>query len=412
MNLISSQIQLQKMDQNLTQLCDIDPLLDDLKIVARCISIWKAHPTGNPKDVWSLDSGNRVQATCKKDHINKFQLSLDEGSCYQIGNFGVGDKSGKYPLLSHKYKEAGVLFFDGWAAKFDNLYLHREKMGHVVMILQLAKVKYFNEKPLVSPALYSTKLYLNDDTPEIAAFRQRYNEIEEYDPKNHSISIFSPAKKEITPEEFFQNAEKKMINSICDSDKAKIHKIHREHGWAYLGCKRCGSKATEVENDQSSSSDSKSRKQHQQEWTCKKHGSITVVGIRYKVMIRVIDETGSASMLLFDDMIFKLCGVQVYTLIKQYGEEVDDYFPTELNVMIEKKLTGEKIPFNMEDTPKSAKGTTMTAGESGINASYGDVSGSSGSVKHNYIDLDDYPDVDKESKRGKKIVQVKIEPKD
>ncbi|GKE91290.1 hypothetical protein Tco_1572385, partial [Tanacetum coccineum] len=72
----------------------------------------------------------------------------------------------------------------------------------------------------------------------------------------------------------------------------------------------------------------------------------------------------------------------------------------------------EKIPFNMEDTPKSAKGTTMTDGESGINASYGDVSGSSGSVKRNYIDLDDYPDVDKEAKRGKKIVQVKIEPKD
>ncbi|GJT87296.1 hypothetical protein Tco_1069013 [Tanacetum coccineum] len=140
-------------------------------------------------------------------------------------------------------------------------------------------------------------------------------------------------------------------------------------------------------------------------------------------MIHVIDETGSASMLLFDDMTFKLCGVQVYTLIKQYGEEVDDYFPNELIVMIEKKLlflfeyttyhinknnhvysvkevandesmittfkkdfineeplndletpkvthaelkkfkTVDKIPFNMEDTPKSAKVTTMTDGE-------------------------------------------------
>ncbi|GKB87045.1 hypothetical protein Tco_0959317 [Tanacetum coccineum] len=179
-------------------------------------------------------------------------------------------------------------------------------------------------------------------------------------------------------------------------------------------------------------------------------------------MIRVIDETGSASILLFDDMIFKLCGVQVYILINKYGEEVDDYFQTELNVMIGKKLlflfeyttyhinknnhvysvkevaddesmittfkkdfiieepvndlqtpkvtpaqlnkfkTGDTIMFNMEDTPKSAKGTTMTDGESGPNASGGDVFGSSGSVKRNFIDMDDYPDVDEEAKRSKK----------
>ncbi|GKC84685.1 hypothetical protein Tco_1140402 [Tanacetum coccineum] len=50
--------------------------------------------------------------------------------------------------------------------------------------------------------------------------------------------------------------------------------------------------------------------------------------------------------------------------------------------------------------------------ESGINDSGGDVSGSSDSVKRNYIDLDDYPDMDEEAKRSKKIVQVKIEPKD
>ncbi|GJW80747.1 hypothetical protein Tco_0144722 [Tanacetum coccineum] len=33
-------------------------------------------------------------------------------------------------------------------------------------------VQYFNAKPSVSPAMYSTKLYLNDDIEEIAAFRQ------------------------------------------------------------------------------------------------------------------------------------------------------------------------------------------------------------------------------------------------
>nr|GEW30142.1 replication protein A 70 kDa DNA-binding subunit B [Tanacetum cinerariifolium] len=54
----------------------------------------------------------------------------------------------------------------------------------------------------------------------------------------------------------------------------------------------------------------------------------------------------------------------------------------------------------------------MTDGKSRINASGGEDSGSYGSVKRTYIDLDDYPDVDDEAKRSEKIVQVKIEPKD
>nr|GEW17557.1 reverse transcriptase domain-containing protein [Tanacetum cinerariifolium] len=45
----------QRMEHTLTQLCDIDPMFDDIKVVARCISIWKSYPVGNPKDVGSLD---------------------------------------------------------------------------------------------------------------------------------------------------------------------------------------------------------------------------------------------------------------------------------------------------------------------------------------------------------------------
>ncbi|GKF48637.1 replication protein A 70 kDa DNA-binding subunit B [Tanacetum coccineum] len=76
------------MEQNITQLCDLDPMKDDIKILVRCISIWKSHPLGKPNEVWSLDAvlqdehGNRVQATIKGKHISKFQLLLDEGACY------------------------------------------------------------------------------------------------------------------------------------------------------------------------------------------------------------------------------------------------------------------------------------------------------------------------------------------
>ncbi|GKC10306.1 ribonuclease H-like domain, reverse transcriptase, RNA-dependent DNA polymerase [Tanacetum coccineum] len=58
-------------------------------------------------------------------------------------------------------------FFYSWSDKFSKLYDERDKSGIAVMILQLCK------KPSVTPAMYSTKLYINNDIPEIAAFRKR-----------------------------------------------------------------------------------------------------------------------------------------------------------------------------------------------------------------------------------------------
>ncbi|PWA51644.1 HXXXD-type acyl-transferase family protein [Artemisia annua] len=84
------------MEPNYTPLSDIDPMLDYVKVLARCISRWKYHPAGRPNEIWSLDmvlqdpQGNCVQATVRtKENINKFQLLIDEGSCYRIENFGV-----------------------------------------------------------------------------------------------------------------------------------------------------------------------------------------------------------------------------------------------------------------------------------------------------------------------------------
>nr|GEU81429.1 replication protein A 70 kDa DNA-binding subunit B [Tanacetum cinerariifolium] len=106
-----------------------------------------------------------------------------------------------------------------------------------------------------------------------------------------------------------------MVGSIRDSYSlfhcilyAKIHKIHREHGWTYLACKRCGRCVKEVDDCQSSSSGK-------------------------KVIIRVIDDTGSTSLFLFNDMVFKVSEEQCYNLIKQHGPNYDDYLPDELNIL-------------------------------------------------------------------------------
>ncbi|GKB59160.1 hypothetical protein Tco_0915346 [Tanacetum coccineum] len=45
----------QTMEQQMTLLCDIDPMMDDVKVLARCISIWKSHAAGKPNQPWGLD---------------------------------------------------------------------------------------------------------------------------------------------------------------------------------------------------------------------------------------------------------------------------------------------------------------------------------------------------------------------
>ncbi|GKE48297.1 hypothetical protein Tco_1479555 [Tanacetum coccineum] len=139
------------------------------------------------------------------------------------------------------------------------MYDERDKSGIVVMILQLCKVKYFN-------ALYSTKLStLDNDIPEIVAFRKRYSEKEGFDPENHSIVQFTSVKKEVTVEDFFRGGVKTMVGHIRDSDL-------------------------------------------------------------------------KSSLLLFDDLVFKLSSEQCVHLMRQHGENYDDYFPQELNVLVGKRL--------------------------------------------------------------------------
>lgn len=43
------------MNQTLALLCGVDPMLDDLKVKAGCISIRRSHAPGRAHAPWSLD---------------------------------------------------------------------------------------------------------------------------------------------------------------------------------------------------------------------------------------------------------------------------------------------------------------------------------------------------------------------
>ncbi|GKE58339.1 replication protein A 70 kDa DNA-binding subunit B, partial [Tanacetum coccineum] len=85
------------MSQEITPVSDIDPMMDEVKVLVRCISIWYNHSPSKPEMKWGLEmvlqdeQGNRIQASVKKEGLSKFQPILQEGSCYKISNFRVGE---------------------------------------------------------------------------------------------------------------------------------------------------------------------------------------------------------------------------------------------------------------------------------------------------------------------------------
>lgn len=42
-------------DDQFTALSKVDPMLDEIKVKGRCISLWHTHPAGKPDQAYSLD---------------------------------------------------------------------------------------------------------------------------------------------------------------------------------------------------------------------------------------------------------------------------------------------------------------------------------------------------------------------
>ncbi|GKC02650.1 replication protein A 70 kDa DNA-binding subunit B [Tanacetum coccineum] len=186
----------------------------------------------------------------------------------------------------------------------------------------------------------------------------------------------------------------------------------------------------------------------------------TTFGLKYKIIVRVIDNIGSASLFLFNDMIDKLVGIPCYKLKEKYGSNAEDIFPEELtNNIVGKRLLfrftyteyninnnnhvyrvkmmsnddefialhkkdfihelqyQDSLPFNIEETPKSKGKEIMgsnvviagNGNEHAANSAAG-VSGGFDKGKRTVIDLDEYDKEEASAKRSKKpMMAVKIE---
>ncbi|GJW46928.1 replication protein A 70 kDa DNA-binding subunit B [Tanacetum coccineum] len=135
-------------------------------------------------------------------------------------------------------------------------------------------------------------------------------------------------------------AVKKLVRSIRETEPdsecviyASVHSIQYKSGWTYIGCKVCRKKVEPVAAKGPSTSRTKQ--------TC------------YKMIVRVMDESGTVQLYIFDGNMHKMSGFTTWELVEKYGPNTSTYFPEELNGIIGKrflfKVNEEDVEENNEE---------------------------------------------------------------
>ncbi|KAL6531006.1 hypothetical protein OROHE_014488 [Orobanche hederae] len=115
-----------EINTNITMIKDVDPMLDNITVQGRCISIWHSHKLNEAHNPTALIWFCRMckyqdPSYIKKDWMLRFEPLFEEGKCYSILNFAIAENTGRLPLLPSKYK---ISFYKGTSVTrielFDN----------------------------------------------------------------------------------------------------------------------------------------------------------------------------------------------------------------------------------------------------------------------------------------------------
>ncbi|GJW72107.1 replication protein A 70 kDa DNA-binding subunit B [Tanacetum coccineum] len=292
-----------KINEKITQLKDINPMVANMSIKGRIISIWKAQRLNERHMPYSLE----------------FVLQDDQGIYYKISNFEVTENGGRIPLLPHR-----------WKLSFYNTTI-------VTRIEQIDEnVTVFINEPFTL-LLDTNEEYQENDAVDVLGIvvgigdvvavnsagsskikrtvvieKEEYETREEYNANEHKIQLFVLEAKPVSPAEFMQATVKK-LHTYCVIYET-VHSIQYESGWAYIGCKVCSKKVDLIASKEPMSSKAKKL------WFCSKcEKTESQVASRFKMIVRVMDESGSAQLVIFDTSVYKMMGLTCWELVEKYG---------------------------------------------------------------------------------------------
>nr|GEZ46989.1 hypothetical protein [Tanacetum cinerariifolium] len=261
---------------------DVDPMLDSITVQGRCISFWHLHRLNEAHNPYSLD----------------------------------------------------MLLQDSQANMWDEYAQKRNELGHVVFILQLGKVKYWDGRyyagiPSIHNALFGTKMFTNRDLLEIQVFRQRFKELPKYDENQSKISVF-PLKSQLSQSRNFSMGRsrrwsRRFVNvnrNPTASSTQRFIEYTKKMAGPILHVKSVTKRL-------------KLLKVNLLPLRAKTKLSSTM---KTMVIMRIIDQSGSAPIFFFNTMINKLLSYTAWELMERHAMDVDEYWPRELLDLVGKRF--------------------------------------------------------------------------
>ncbi|XP_061373588.1 uncharacterized protein LOC133315923 [Gastrolobium bilobum] len=205
-------------------------------------------------------------------------------------------------------------------------FLANNDTPHNVLIVQLGRIKCFRGKVGLTNTKYTTKIVIDSKVPEIIEFKKRLST----DGVESSMRLTQSSYS--FENDFLKETEKKSISDVklCGEvmtciTYGTIQSIESKYNWWYKSCKKCPFSVCE----------------DFEKWYCKNCQKYwDDYYPRFSVQVKVVDNTDSASFLLFDQDCVTLLGISAGESRERHfkrGADLDQ-FPEELNVLNEKSM--------------------------------------------------------------------------
>ncbi|XP_057432787.1 uncharacterized protein LOC130725586 [Lotus japonicus] len=228
-----------------------------------------------------------------------------EGEVYQFSGLAVSDIIGLLsgqPRLTHYGKEKTKILnidmlidghkmecalFGEYADEFNTL-LHNDTSLRQVVVINMARVKFYKGKNVLQNSMYGTKIFFNPDIPEVLTIKQSIMVNQSLTPFNNQLNDPSQLKPE---DDFLRLTPRMDIEQMkeCRTEKYVVFQTTVKHiidpdDWWYAAC--VCHKYVHQRNKLNFCD------------SCNQH--LFIVYPRYQIKLRAIDDKDSAALVIFD----------------------------------------------------------------------------------------------------------------
>ncbi|CAH1446828.1 unnamed protein product [Lactuca virosa] len=229
-----------------------------------------------------------------------------------------------------------VALWNSFALKL-NTYIsqHDNDTAPVIILLCLAKLKIWGGQPQVGNCLFGSRLHINDDMPQILEFKSNLNALDTNVESSSRTSQLNSDTVVANPEDYYLRFQIKNIDEIPDFNEevgltiiATIIGFDMDDGWYSFYCRDCSKKVTKNDDDVDAG-----------RFHCDGCGFVSDVVGKIRIVVRVQDESGSSSFVLFErhvkDLIHRGNQWLMEKIAKDQGRQ---QIPDEFKILLNKKF--------------------------------------------------------------------------